>query len=67
MTAGEVLIERGRKEIQEKTLLKLLRSRFGALPDAAAARICAADTSRLGDWFDRALTAASLDEVLDGA
>jgi hypothetical protein len=67
MTAGEVLIERGRKEMQEGNLLKLLRSRFGALPETTAARIHAADTSRLGEWFDRALRAATLEEVLDGA
>jgi hypothetical protein len=51
---------------QEKSLLKLLRTRFGALPDNAAAQIHAADSARLDAWFDRALTAATLDDVLDG-
>jgi predicted transposase YdaD len=75
MTAGEQLIERGRKDGlekglragQEQILLKLLRARFGALPDAAAARIHAADSARLDAWADRVLTAATLDDVLDGA
>jgi hypothetical protein len=66
MTAGEQLIERGMKVGQEKILLKLLRARFGALPDAAAARIHAADSARLDAWADRVLTAATLDDVLDG-
>jgi hypothetical protein len=70
MTAGEQLIERGvergRKAEQERSVLRLLRARFGALSDAAAARIHAADRARLDTWFDRALTAATLDDVLDG-
>ena len=79
MTAGEQLIERGRKDGlekglerglkngQEQSLVKLLRSRFGALPEAALAWIHAADSSRLDAWFDRALSAATLDDVFDGA
>jgi len=70
MTAGEQLIERGRKEGErkgeERSLLKLLRARFGTLPEAAVARVYAADTTRLDAWLDRVLTAATLDEVLDG-
>jgi hypothetical protein len=72
MTAGEQLIERGRKEGlekglkkgQEQSLLKLLRARFGALPEAAAARIQAATSAQLDVFFDRALTSPSLDDVL---
>lgn len=45
-------------------LMKLLRVRFGALPDAATARIQGADTAQLDVWIERVLTAASLDEVL---
>jgi hypothetical protein len=71
MTAGEQLIERGKKDglkiAQEQLLTKLLRARFGAFPDAIAARIHAADSERLETWFDRALTAAALDEVFAGA
>jgi hypothetical protein len=36
------------------------------LPDAAVARIHAADSAQLDAWFDRVLTAVSLDDVLDG-
>ena len=68
MTAGDWFEERGRKEGRNEgvraTLLKLLRARFGAVPEAAGARIEAADSSQLDEWFDRALGAASLDEVL---
>jgi predicted transposase YdaD len=79
MTAGEVLIERGRAEGlkagrkegertgEERSLLKLLRARFGALPEAALARVRAADSAQLEAWFDRALNATTLDDVLDGA
>ncbi|AUX43495.1 uncharacterized protein SOCE26_049440 [Sorangium cellulosum] len=72
VTAGEQLIERGRQEGlrkgrqegQRDMLLKLLRGRFGALPDDAVARVQAADLPQLDRWFDRGLTAATLAEVL---
>ena len=75
MTAGEQLIERGRKDRLEKgletgheqSLVKLLRARFGALPEAAVTRIRAANSAQLDVWFDRALTAVTLQDVLDGA
>jgi hypothetical protein len=71
MTAGEVLMQRGidkgRHEEREQLLLKLLRLRFGALSEAASARIQDADPTRLGEWFERAATAGSLDEVFGGA
>jgi hypothetical protein len=71
MTAGEQLIERGvekgKKAERGEVLLRLLRTRFGELPEAAHARIHTADYARLVDWFDRALTATTLDDVLDPA
>jgi hypothetical protein len=67
MTAGEQLIERGVKVGEERTLLKLLRARFGVVPETAVARIHAADTTRLEAWLDRVLTGTTLDEVIDGA
>ena len=67
MTAGEQLIERGKKEAEQRYLLKLLGRRFGALSDAITARIQSADSSQLSDWFDRAITAATLEDVLDPA
>ena len=81
MTAGEQLIERGRKDGLEKgmkdaldkgmkaageaSLLKLLRARFGAVPEAVGAKIHAANSALLGAWVDRALSATTLDTVLD--
>jgi hypothetical protein len=59
--------EDGVKEGQEQSLLKLLRARFGALPDAAVARIHAADSARLDAFLDRVLTASSLEDVLERA
>ncbi len=72
MTIADWYEDRGRKAGRDEglragarnALLKLLRTRFGVVPDAAAARIQAADTSQLDLWIDRVLTAASLDEVL---
>jgi hypothetical protein len=43
------------------------RQRFGEIPEGAEARIQAAEASLLDTWFDRALAASSLDDVLAGA
>ena len=68
-------IERGRREgmadgrregiadSRRETLLRLLRRRFGALPESTLARVNAADIPVLDAWTDRVLTAHSLDEV----
>jgi hypothetical protein len=74
MTAGEQLIERGvqrglergRREMQEETLLRVLRIRFGALPEAVVARVHGAESAQVSAWFDRAVTAPTLQDVLDG-
>lgn len=61
-------LEKGRAEglkIGARNLLvKLLRTRFGALPEVAAARIQAADAAQLDVWAERVLTASTLDDVL---
>ena len=54
----------GRVEALRKTLLKLLRTRFGELPADAEQRIQAAGDALLETWFDRALAAPSLDDAL---
>jgi hypothetical protein len=64
VTAGEQLIERGMRKGQQKTLLKLLQTRFGVLPEAAVARVNAAGTAELDLWVERVLTAPSLEDVL---
>jgi len=52
-------------------LLKLLKRRFGEIPESAVARLDTADTKQLSLWTDRVLDAedhvleaASIDEVL---
>ena len=52
-------LERGRREM----LIDLLRERFGALPDAAVARVSGAGLEELQAWTRRVLTAPGLDEV----
>ena len=57
-------LQAGLKTGARNALLRQLRARFGALPEAAASRIEVADTAQLDIWLDRVLTAASLDEAL---
>jgi hypothetical protein len=66
-TVADQLIERGRQEGQRGLLLKLLRQRFGALPEDVAARVARADASQIEQWAERVLTAATLAEVLGEA
>jgi hypothetical protein len=56
-------IEKGIEKGQRAMLLRLLGRRFGALAEPIAARVAAAAPSELERWFDRALDAASLDDV----
>jgi hypothetical protein len=59
---GEIRGEiRGRAE----TLLRLLRKRFGAVPDAAVERVHAAGIEDLDRWADAVLDAPSLDAVFE--
>ncbi|WP_437561392.1 DUF4351 domain-containing protein [Sorangium sp. So ce542] len=60
--AGE---REGRLEGQRSTLLRLLRQRFGELPEPIEARIRAADAGQIDGWTDRVLTASTLDDVLN--
>ncbi|WP_437564198.1 hypothetical protein [Sorangium sp. So ce542] len=45
-------------------LLRLLGARFGVLPDAAVARVNAADIGERDRWSERVLTAPTLADVL---
>ena len=75
MTAAEQLmergelrgIERGRREMLLDMLLKQLRRRFGALPDAVVARVTAASMAELDDWSMNLLAAPKLDDVFTAA
>jgi type VI protein secretion system component VasF len=59
--------QRGQREGIRKTLLKVLRSRFGEVPPQAMARIQEADDRHLDLWTDRVITAPTLDDVLTEA
>ncbi|WP_437734526.1 DUF4351 domain-containing protein [Sorangium sp. So ce1335] len=59
--AGE---REGRMEGQRGTLLKLLRLRFGELPEPVVARVRAADAGQLEAWTERVLTSPSLDDCM---
>ncbi|MFT3763943.1 MAG: Rpn family recombination-promoting nuclease/putative transposase [Minicystis sp.] len=67
MTVAEWLREEGSKESLRKTLLKLLRARFGEVPEGAVARIQAAGSAQLDAWLDRFVGAATVDDVLADA
>jgi hypothetical protein len=56
----------GRVEGHSELLLKLLRVRFGELPEGIAKRVATAALDQIDRWGERVLTAASLDEVFAG-
>jgi predicted transposase YdaD len=53
----------GRREGEAEVLLRLLRARFGALPQDVTARLNAADAETLLRWSERILSASTLDAV----
>ena len=57
-------VQAGRQEGEAALLLRLLESRFGALPDWARDRITSADTAALEQWGLRLLDTESLDDIL---
>jgi hypothetical protein len=71
-SVADQLIERGRREGERNglvqgernVLLKLLRARFGELPEAAVARVNEADVAQLDVWAERVLSAPTLAKVL---
>ncbi|WP_437306996.1 hypothetical protein [Sorangium sp. So ce388] len=54
----------GRLDGQRSSLRKLLRLRFGELPEPVAARISAADAAQIEGWTERVLTSPTLDDCL---
>ncbi len=72
LTWADKLIEQGRQEgrrvglIEGKreTLLRLLKAKFGPLPEATSSRVEALDSlDELDSYFERALKATSLEEL----
>lgn len=55
----------GLAEGQRKVLLKLLRARFGELPEAAVTRVNAASVAQLDLWAECVLSAPTLADVLE--
>ncbi len=61
---GEAIgMVRGRQEGESNLLLRLLKRRFGAVPEWVSARLNQANTDLLETWGDRVLDAQSLEEV----
>ena len=56
----------GMREGHRETVLRLLRRKFGALPDQVVTRVQNADTALLEQLEDRVLFAKSLDEMFEG-
>jgi hypothetical protein len=63
MTAGEVLIERGRIQGERRMLLRMLTRRFGSVPAELVAQVNAADEAQIDAWADRSDAASSLAEI----
>ena len=62
---GELIgIEKGRQEGEVIALKKLIKMKFGALPDWAEAQITTADTNQLDLWIEGILSAETLEGLL---
>jgi hypothetical protein len=66
VTAADQLREQGRQQERRDMVLRMLRAKFGTLPDDVIARVTAADMERLWVWAERLLSAPSLDDALGG-
>ncbi|NVB41316.1 Rpn family recombination-promoting nuclease/putative transposase [Pseudenhygromyxa sp. WMMC2535] len=60
-------LEQGREQARAQVLARLLRARFGALPEAYAAHIEAAGMDALDRYLDRLLSASTLEAVFNDA
>lgn len=56
---------KGHAQALTKMLTKLLRSKFGELPESALSRLTSASMSELEMWIERVLSATTLEQVLD--
>lgn len=57
-------IQKGIQQGEVSSLLRLLRLKFGELPEELIRNIEKADIESLSKWFDKAVTAISLDEAI---
>jgi hypothetical protein len=55
--------QEGRREGRQEGLMQLLARRFGKLPRTVTARVKRARIEDIDRWFDRAVDAATLDDV----
>ena len=63
-TIADELKDEGRLETARETLARLLRRRFGEVPEETVAVIFAtADLERLNGWLDLVVTAETIEEV----
>lgn len=58
------LYQKGRAEGEATFLLRVLAQRFGAVPAWALDKVTAANEEQLSVWNDRALQAASVEDLL---
>lgn len=57
-------MQKGMQQGEALSLLRLMQHKFGDIPEDARLRIASAEPETLARWFDQALTADNLDEVL---
>lgn len=67
VTELDEIERRGVRRGVRETLLRQMDARFGAVPEAVAARVEAADKATLNRWSLRVLTAATPEEVISDA
>ena len=58
-------LEQGMRQGLEKAMRRYLSKRFGQVPSVYDRIIAEADEQQLDDWFDRALSASSIESVFD--
>ena len=59
-------LQQGRLEGEARMLLRQLERRFGPVSEDVTGRVRSAPEAQLEQWFDRVLTATSLDDVFAG-
>ena len=57
-------MQQGIQQAEALSLLRLMRHKFGDIPEEVRQRIESVEPATLSQWFDQALAADRLDEVL---